>query len=512
MTDWTNGYVADIGYTYGYYGELNPLRARLALLSAGLALPKTSTACELGFGQGISANIHAAGSTTRWYGTDFNPSQAGFAQHLAESYADGPQLFDQSFAEFCTRDDLPDFDYIGLHGIWSWISDENRATIVDFVRRKLKVGGILYISYNTQPGWAAMVPVRNLMVEHADKLAPPGASLSARVDGALAFANKLWAVNPVFARHNPQIAERLQKLDSMNRNYLAHEYFNRDWVPMSFSEMDRWLAPAKIDFACSATYLDHLQNVHMTAEQIKLLDELPDQVFRQSMRDFMVCQQFRRDYWVKGPRKLNPLELSEQLRAQRVVMVVPRDTVTMTVNGTLGAATLSEAIYQPVLDLMSDHQVRSIGEIDLALREHRISLQNLHQAVMVLIEKAALAPAHDEATIAAGRPATEQLNRVLLGLARGGADISYLASPVLGSGVAVPRFSQLFILAILDGKSTPEEWAAYAWQLLKSQQQVIFKDGNALQGDQANLVELTAQSTEFGNMRVAILRALGVLR
>jgi len=35
MTDWTAGYVADIGYTYGYYQELNPLRARLALLNAG---------------------------------------------------------------------------------------------------------------------------------------------------------------------------------------------------------------------------------------------------------------------------------------------------------------------------------------------------------------------------------------------------------------------------------------------------------------------------------------------
>jgi len=26
MSDWTAGYVADIGYTYGYYTELNPLR------------------------------------------------------------------------------------------------------------------------------------------------------------------------------------------------------------------------------------------------------------------------------------------------------------------------------------------------------------------------------------------------------------------------------------------------------------------------------------------------------
>lgn len=50
MDDWTAGYVADIGYTYGYYPELNPLRVQLAFLNAGLAFPQSGTACELGFG------------------------------------------------------------------------------------------------------------------------------------------------------------------------------------------------------------------------------------------------------------------------------------------------------------------------------------------------------------------------------------------------------------------------------------------------------------------------------
>ncbi len=36
MNDWTAGYVSEIGYAYGYYAELNPLRAPLAFLHAGL--------------------------------------------------------------------------------------------------------------------------------------------------------------------------------------------------------------------------------------------------------------------------------------------------------------------------------------------------------------------------------------------------------------------------------------------------------------------------------------------
>lgn len=83
MSDWTAGYVADIGYTYGYYSELNPLRVQLAFLNAGLVPPSVGTACELGFGQGLSTNIHAAASVVSWHGTDFNPSQASFAQELA---------------------------------------------------------------------------------------------------------------------------------------------------------------------------------------------------------------------------------------------------------------------------------------------------------------------------------------------------------------------------------------------------------------------------------------------
>ena len=62
----------------------------------------------------------------RWYATDFNPSQAAFARELAAASGADAQLFDDAFADFAESPDLPDFDYIGLHGIWSWISDANR--------------------------------------------------------------------------------------------------------------------------------------------------------------------------------------------------------------------------------------------------------------------------------------------------------------------------------------------------------------------------------------------------
>jgi SAM-dependent methyltransferase len=511
MTDWTGGYVADVSYTFGYYRELSPLRTKLALLNARLALPDDATACELGFGQGLSTNIHAAATTTQWYGTDFNPSQAAFAQQLARSFPNGPALHDQAFAEFCARVDLPDFDYIGLHGIWSWISNENRAVIVDFIRRKLKLGGVLYISYNTQPGWAPMVPLRNLLAQHAQVMSPPGAGIMTKADDALAFAQRLWATNPVFAKANPQVGERLKQIQGQNRQYVAHEYFNRDWLPMSFAEMAEWLSPAKIDFACSATYGDHVPQMHLTPEQLELLKELPSPAFRESVRDFMVNQQFRRDYWIKGARQITPIEYIEQLREQRVILIVPRDSVTLTIKGALGDATLGEAIYAPILDLLGDHRPRTIGQIAQAVREKNINLVQIHQACLLLAEKGALAAAQDEATVAKCRPQTDLINRALLRRAFDSTELNNLASPVTGGGVLAHSMTQWFITALMAGKTQPEEWADHVWQRLKSQGQAVVKDGVPLEGEEANLAELLQHARTFGDERLKIFKALGVI-
>ena len=149
-TDWTAGYVTEIEYTYGYYRELCPGLLRLACLSAGIAPPSTKSLnyLELGFGQGLSINIHAAAVDGEFWGTDFNPTQVAHARAIAEAAGSGAKLFEDSFADFAARPDLPEFDIIGLHGIWTWISDENSRVIVDLIRRKLRAGGIVYISYN----------------------------------------------------------------------------------------------------------------------------------------------------------------------------------------------------------------------------------------------------------------------------------------------------------------------------------------------------------------------------
>lgn len=509
MSDWTAGYVADIGYTYGYYLELNPQRVKLAFLNAGLVAPEFGTACELGFGQGLSANMHAAASVCSWHGTDFNPSQAGFAQELATVSDANAQLFDESFAEFVARD-LPEFDFIGLHGIWSWISDENRGVIVEFIRKKLKVGGVVYISYNTLPGWGTFAPMRHLMTEHADVIGADGVGIVSRIDGALDFTEKLLATNPLFARANPLINDKIKTIKGQNRHYLAHEYFNRDWHPMHFATMAKWMESAKLTYACSANYLDFIEAVNLTAEQQTFLAEIHDPMFKQTVRDFMVNQQFRKDYWVKGARKITPLEQAKELRTQRFVMTAHRPDVSLKATGALGEATLSDAVYTPILDLMADHKVRSLEQIEQVVTVKEVSFAQLIQAILVLCGNGTITAIQDDAAIQKAKKHTDKLNIHLMLKARSNNEISYLVSPLTGGGINVNRFQQLFVLAMHQGKKKPVEWADYVSQILNLQQQKIVKDGKPVESEAEQLAEITNQANEFAVKQLPILKALQI--
>lgn len=511
MNDWTAGYVADIDYTFGYYRELNPLRVRLAFLNAGLRCPKTAVSCELGFGQGVSANIHAATTTHEWYGTDFNPAQAAFAQELSEVTGAKAQFFDQSFSEFCNRNDLPEFDYIGLHGIWSWISDENRKIIVDFVRRKLKVGGVLYLSYNTQPGWASFLPMRNLLKEYSIVNGSKGQGIVKKVENSLDFAIELLATEPKYLQFNPQAKDKIDALKKQDKQYLAHEYFNQDWHPLHFSETHELLKPAKMSFACSAEYLEHVSALNMTPDQQIFLATQNDPGFKESIRDFMCNQQFRRDYWVKGPRRLVDSEKIALLKKERVVLTRVRSAVSLKVNSLLGEAEMNEALYSPVLDFLQDHKPKTLEQIYNEVYKEAYEFGTLLEIVMVLAGAGYISTAQDADEASKAKKLSDKINKYLLTCDNFEGAIAVLACPLIGGAVPVNRFQKMFLFARSQGLKTSKEWAEFAWAHLDSKNQKLVVDGEALVSDEDNIKELEKRAKIFQDQEMPMLKALLVI-
>lgn len=511
MSHWSDGYTVDTNYTFGYFSQLNPHQLAPLFLRAGLAPPKFATACELGFGLGLSINIHAAASQTKWYGNDFNPNQVLIAQNLADKagMADKVMLSDEGFAEFCYREDLPEFDFIALHGIWSWISHENRMHIVDFVKRKLKVGGVLYISYNTLPGWSANAPIRHLMSQLDQTYSFANQDRDEAAKQVVEQADQILSLSHILTAKNPTLKDKPKELSNSNLRYVAHEYLNQHWQPMYYSEMESHLNQAKLSFACSSDYLDGFYEAIYNQEQRETLQSIQNSSFQQTVKDFFKNTQFRRDLWVKGQRPLSLLEQVAVWDDYTVMLVTPPAKLERFVQGLAAKITLVDEITNPLLNALPLYQPMSVKK----LRAQVSSLlddDHLHDMLALLLGKGDLVLVQDPATIKAARVHTDKFNQYLIHRAKSVGEVTTLASPVTGGGVNADRITQLFLLAHHQ-KIKRKDWMDFVWKIFQFQGQVLVKDGNRLDTPEDNLAYLSEIADLFEKESLPKLQALQVI-
>lgn len=509
MNDWSEGYMIDTEYVYLYQTQLNPLRQRLSLLHHGILPPHCATACELGFGQGLSVNIHAAASDCEWWGNDFNPAHANYALSLATVAGNRARLFEQSFEEFCGRTDLPEFDFIGLHGIWSWVSDQNRALIVDFIRRRLRPGGVVYMCYNTLPGWAPVDPVRRLIHGHVNRMTPTGMATVDRLAAALAFVDRLLSLQPIFVTNNPQLATCIQDMKKKDLRYLSHEYLNQEWKPMLFSEIADWLRQAKLEYAGPANFKYNLP-LMLNNNQKAFLDGIPDANYRETVFDFFCDRSYREDYWVKGIRRLPEKEQRALQRRERVVMLTPLPDPPPKIQIGQKMVDIDPAIYHPLMEIVADNCVRSLGEIEDMLQSRGIAFSKLLEVVLHLTAKGLLQPAQDEDALTKAQSSSDKLNGELLKSILQGRKNPYLASPVTGGGVTVHPLMQLFLLAASQEGSTPEDWAKFVWQIYAERGEKLVHNGKPIMSDEDNFNHMKQLSSAFAKEYYPILQSLRI--
>lgn len=509
MADWTEGYAAQADYVIQYTPELNPVRAPLLFAQAGVKMPaRIENACELGFGLGLSVGVHAAATPTQWWGTDFSPSQAAFARELAAGGGGRAKLVDEAFADFCHRSDLPDFDFVAMHGIWSWISEANRGHITDFLRRKLKPGGVLYVSYNTMPGWAQMVPVRHLMRMHAERMTPPGLGPDRQAEAARDFVVGLMAANSHLKEFYPLAANMIESLGNYAPAYLAHEYLNQDWEVVPFGEMARQLGGAKLGFACSAAPVQHFDQHFLAPDQQEYLRGIGDEVLREATRDFLVNRQFRKDYWVKGVQRLNPEQTAAAQRSQRVVLLRRPAEVGLDIR----EAGLNTRLPQPVRDdllaCLTPGQPVALGELEEQLAAKGYLFDTVRHAIIALVGNNVIAPVQSEEGIAASEHGAQAFNRHVFAAAMTSDLVSAVACPVTGGSIALPPHQLQMLHARSQGGKEPKDWARVVWEPLRRKGAGLEKNGQVLTTEADNLAYLTELATDFERNDLPLLKLL----
>jgi SAM-dependent methyltransferase len=460
MANWDDGYVTDVPYVTGYHRETAPIWIATAAALLGVMVPEPTGPiryADLGCGNGVTALITAATMpNAEIWAFDFNPAHIAAGRDIAlRAGLDNIHFEEASFEHLAgiPGDALPKFDYVVAHGIFSWVSKENRRWLVNLIGQRLAPGGIAYVSYNVATGWAGMRPVRALMRLLAD-VSPERSDLA--VTGGFELLDKMKAAGAAMFQTHPSLGPRLAEFRGFDQRYVAHELLNREWHPAMFPAVASEMAEVKCDYIGSATVQDNVGGLTVPNGLLGMFDSLRDSNLRELFRDIANAATFRRDLYQRGTRRLTPAEHKSRIDAIRLVRTFQPVAEPLVLPSALGGMTADALRYPAVLRALEDGS-RTIG----ALRGHDglsdWTDQALMEAVSMLMGGGYLAPMLEETPGDVAMRASSRLNGVYAGLFELGHTQLYWAHPALGTAWRTNGLEILALDELRMGRTANEE-------------------------------------------------------
>ena len=484
-------------YTHGYYKALSPLQMTTALELRGLRPPDLGAPlnyCELGMGFGVSLVSNAACFPhIRFHGNDFNPAHVDYARRLAaDAGLANIALFDDSFEQLMARE-LPPMDFIAMHGIYSWVPPRTRRLLVEFIERRLAPGGIVYVSHNVLPGWAALAPLREAMSLRSARL-DPGLDTATRVREALAFVAQLQAEGAK-SLAAPAVAARLAKLRDAHPAYVAHEFLMPDSHPLYFHQVAAELAQAELAYAGSAMLEDDAR------ERRAGTPPDADPVLHETLSDYRTNALFRRDLYARGAPALDADERIARLDARHWVRLAPLQ------EGTLTKAARHRLEALPLAPLLAAFDR---GSLSLAQARRIPELAHVGDEVLLDAFIRVAEPALPPALAAQAQAGVGRLNEV--SLRRAGRDgLKVLLSPRVALATEWAGEALHLVRLHRDGAADAAALAPAWRRQLAEAGQAVRRDGVVLDDPAQQLGHLEGIAQAFLDGQAPKLRELGVL-
>ncbi|MCE3232840.1 MAG: hypothetical protein K0R98_1097, partial [Rickettsiaceae bacterium] len=128
--------------------------------------------------------------------------------------------------------DLGKFDYIIVHGVFSWVPKDVQEKILAICNENLSANGVAYVSYNTLPGWNTIKSIREMMLYHTRKFEQPAEKvIQARL--LLDFIKNSADKNSVYSE---VIQSEIEILKSASDSYLFHDHLEENNDPVYFHQ------------------------------------------------------------------------------------------------------------------------------------------------------------------------------------------------------------------------------------------------------------------------------------
>lgn len=177
------------------------------------------------------------------------------------------------------------FDYIICHGVFSWVPKVVRDGVLEVSKSLLSKKGVVFISYNTLPGWYEKQIFRDLMKYHCQQFADTKDRV-AQSRAILSFVQDL-----IKGRETPY-SQYVDHISDQTDSYLRHEYLAEENKAFYFHEFVDMAKKSGLKYLCDTD----IQKMYVGNSLKGLSDAFPqitDIVKLEQYIDFIMNNKFR---------------------------------------------------------------------------------------------------------------------------------------------------------------------------------------------------------------------------
>jgi SAM-dependent methyltransferase len=502
----------DILYPSGFYSYQIPAMldyvAAINGVAPAVAPGANFTYLDLGCGDGFTIILLGAiYPQCRFIGIDFNPGHIAVGTALAAAGGiDNVRFIAGGFEDW--RDfDLPHCDYIAMHGVYAWISETAREALLAIIAARLAAAGLLYVSYNANPGWAAVAPLRQFFLDYTAGMAgDPVANVAATIRHLKELRDK----GAGYFAENPAAGAVLEEMAGKDIRYVAHEIYSPHWSPLPFSAVARQMRGAGLSFAGSADLARNYPRPSVKAAFLPLLLKTRDRERAELYRDYVSNTFFRRDVFARIDADAPRRPVSPLLEEFRFGSKVPFAELTRAVPLPDGELPLTEEPFESLRRILAERS-QSIAELRAQPQFAARTVEELGQALELLVLGNQIVPfkaASQDGVAPFEWTVSLPLNRHLLREPVGSERYLLLISPVVGSAVPVMRNEAVALLAIAEaGRAGALDWS---WEHVAARQSWLSAKGVPATSREAHRIAF-AQALDALTPRLAKLAEFGLI-
>ena len=309
---------ADLGYLSQPfpYASAPFLESYARLL--GLSPTPASTAHILEIGSSYGGNLISQAlfyPKATFTGIEITPTQVS----VGKTYIDQLGITNLELLEGDVNEShqhLGTYDYIITHGFYSWVDEDTKNNFLRLCKEHLAENGILYMSYNTYPGWHKMDSVRALL-EFANKDIDT-LNHREKVRHGKTIASKLGALMLEYDTVKNQQASFLQSLRQTLQKqdcYVGHDHLEPVNTPVYFHQCMDHMAEHGFTYLCDCDLNLSFPDVYDETLRTKLQELAPhDPLAREQYIDFILNTAFRKSLFThKGatPKRITETSVTD---------------------------------------------------------------------------------------------------------------------------------------------------------------------------------------------------------